>query len=174
MKLTNVLKILFMLVLSTAILISCQQGKKQDPITVTSDMEEAFNKAISSIFSIDENTKSKLESDYITQHGEALSLNNYNAKLGELITGSICYGEYENCVIVFRTIDSNVKMTKVIGGVEFKYDGSFALEAYCNGEFYKLDIAYHYGHVTRDQILAAAEVHNNILEYNKLITEASE
>lgn len=167
----NATLFLILLLISFALLSSCAQlvnrGDKSIP-NVSPEVEEAFNDAIDAIAVLNNATTARLEKEYKKQSGYPLCLNEGNAELGKPLNGTMCYGVFDKCIVVFYPTMLTVVSSKTIADEVFSYGSSFALYGYHDGVFYSLEEAYEKGFITKEEVAIAAECHRAIGWYNLL------
>ena len=140
-------------------------------LTLSPEVEEAYNKAVNSIITLSDEKFAELNSASIKLYGKPYNLfspanNDSEKKAGNSFLGKHCYGDFENCTVIFTPGMQCVLTTKEIAGHTFSYGNSFSLTGYHDGVFYSLEEAYEKGFITAEEIGIAAERHKAVMDYN--------
>lgn len=162
MKLTiKIISLLLLLSLTITLLVSCAKNKK------VARLEDLYQNAVTSIVTLDTKTKERLEIDYKKQFGDTLFLNEYTMEPGKPLLGAFCYGEFENCTVIFMPTNLAVITEITVADLVFSYGSSFVLYGYHNGTFYELADAFDNGYISNEDISKTVEVHDKIVRYNE-------
>ncbi len=161
----KITSLILLLILSLNTFQSCTKNNNPK-ITRPSDL---YQNAVTSIVTLDAKAKERLESDYKKQYGDSLFLNEYTKQPGKPLLGAFCYGEFENCTVIFMPTDLAIVTEITVADQAFSYGSSVVLYGYHNGTFYELADAFDNGYISEDDVAKAAQRHNNISSYNSTL-----
>ena len=142
-------------------------------LTLSPEIEEAYNKAVNSIMTLSEEKLAELNDASIKLYGNPYAISSPSSdgsekKAGHGFHGKYCYGDFEKCTVIFSSGMMCVVTTQEIAGHTFSYGKSFSLICYRDGVFYPLKEAYEKNFITAEEIGIAAERHKTVMEYNSL------
>lgn len=130
--------------------------------TTAETIEDKYNKAKTSLTTLDETKKEEILDSYSYDRISWYDIDSEYARNGY---GMRCYGEFESCIVLFKSTDATVRKTKKIADSEFTHSFSFVLYAYHDNCLYRLEEAYDKGLISSDDVEIAAERHRIVEDY---------
>lgn len=126
-------------------------------------IKDLYIKAKGSLIEPNENIRKEISDAYGSEKG--LKWADIESEGSDISEGMRCYGEFENCIVLFESTDLTVESRKTIAGSEFEHSVSFSLYGYHEGTLYALEEAYEKGFISVKDVETAAVRHGNVESY---------